>query len=281
MLDYGIFYGYNNTECEIVFFYKERNIMGKSFRIVLSFILVLILSLTTGCYRHNTVPSDLVRVEEEVSDFKVAQGYKLVFSYEEEDSEELQEKITECLDIRFDGVRCKLYDIYFEDGKLCVNVGHKYDPEKMKELITKTGQVIFYDRDGVPLMNNDQIKHASGEYGNISAGKPVYYVNMAFTDEGIEMFHDISVRYSQRTSYDAKVIRVFLDEETIYAALMTNELHATSVYISNEFDEWTAYSYGAIINSGILPCDLTFESMEEFDNTTEDIDTSDGTGTTL
>jgi len=267
--------------CEIVIFYKERNIMGKSFRIVLSFILILVLSLSTGCYRHNTVPSDLVRVEDEESDFKVAKGYKFVFSYEEEDNEELQEKIRECLDVRFDGVRCKLYDVYFEDGKLCVNVDHKYDPEKMKELITKTGQVIFYDRDGIPLMDNDQIKHASGEYGNISAGKPVYYVNMAFTDEGIEMFHDISVRYSQRTSYDAKVIRVFLDEETIYAALMTNELHAKSVYISNEFDEWTAYSYGAIINSGILPCDLTFESMEEFDNTTEDIDTSDGTGTTL
>ena len=190
-------------------------------------------------------------------------------------------KNRECLETRFDGVRCKLYDIYFEDDKLCINIDRKYDPEKMKELITKPGQVIFYDRDGVPLMDNDQIRHASGEYGNISSGKPVYYVNMAFTDEGIEMFHDISVNYSKRTSYDAKVIRVFLDEETIYAALMTNELHATSVYIANDFDEWTAYSYGAIINSGVLPCELGFVSMEEFDNTSEDIETTEDMGTAL
>lgn len=254
--------------------------MGKSFRIVLSLILIFAMTFSAGCYRHSTVPSELVRVEEEETDMKVSKGYKLVFAYDTENYS-VEEKLIECIETRFDGVRCKLYDIYFEEGKLCVNIDHKYDIENMKKLITTIGQVIFYDRDGIPLMNNDQISHASGEYGNISVGKPVYYVNLAFTDEGKEMFHDISIKYSKRTSYDAKVIRVFLDEETIYAALMTNELEASSVYIQNNFDEWTAYSYGAIINSGVLPCELTFESMEEFDNTSEDIETSEGMGTAL
>lgn len=255
--------------------------MGKTFRIVLSFVLILIMALSTGCYRYNTVPSGLVRVEEEESQYKVSKGHKLVFSFDGENDEAFQTKLKEILDARFDGVRCKLYDVYFEDGKLCVNVDHSYDVENMKSLITRKGKVTFYDRNGVPLMDNEQIKYASGEYGNISSGKPVYYVNLIFNEEGIEMFHDISLKYSALSSYDAKVVRVFLDDEMIYSALMTSEIRTKSVYIQNNFDEWTAYSYGAIINSGMLPCALNFESATEFDNTSKEINMVENMGATL
>jgi len=100
------------------------------------------------------------------------------------------------------------------NGKIVLEIPDDEDSAFIQELVSSQGKFSVIDsQTGLELMNNEQLKKATVEYGNVGNGYTVY-LQLQFNNEGKEKLSEISKKYVQRT---------VLKEDTSESATDTSE----------------------------------------------------------
>ncbi len=189
-----------------------------------------------------------------------------IITYEAIPEEGSDEKVTaegmrsveEVMRRRIDNLGYTEANVYtFGDNCIRIEIPGISDPTEAVNTIGSTAKLSFTDDDQVEFMDGNGIKSALAMYGDSDGdGEYEWFVELNFTSEGERAFAEATGRVSALSSSSKNYISIYLDEQQLSRASVTERIDGGSAVINGDFDEEYAKELAALINGGSLPYQL-------------------------
>ncbi len=190
-------------------------------------------------------------------------GSVIVFEAQEANpSEEQMNTVANMMVTRLDGLGYTEAVVTRQGTKkVRIEIPSISDPEKAAESLGATAQLKFVDYEGTEVLNGNDVKTASAEYGAIDQmGTAQHYVSLTLTPEGAKKFADATARVSSLSNGN-NYIAIMMDELLISAPRVSEKIDSEDCIISGEFDAGSAKALAGNIRSGQLPFSLAQVEM--------------------
>ena len=154
--------------------------------------------------------------------------------------------------------------------KVRIEIPSVTNPEEAAKSLGATAQLKFVDSDGNVVLNGNDVKTATAEYGQTSQmGGSEHYIALKLTTEGAKKFAEATGRIASLG--DGKnYIAIQMDEMVISAPRVSQKIDSEDCIISGDFTAESAKALAANIKSGQLPFSLSQVEMRAISATLGD-----------
>lgn len=142
-----------------------------------------------------------------------------------------------------------------QNGRIRVEVPG-VDASSVASLLGTTAKLTFRDYQDNVIMDGVDVETAAAEYGQVNqTSGNLHYVSLKLTEEGRQKFSAATLTAS-KLAQGNNIIKIVLDDTTISAPSVSEQISSDSCVISGSFDKQGAEELANLISSGSLPVEL-------------------------